>query len=101
MTTSEALMSIKTDNKWRYFKYGYELPAKVRKQFDWMVDEEYESSLFFRYKRHWYAVDEFMSVPRASEFHDWDGYHQDSYFSGTLIKISTDGERYKVGYFYS
>ena len=44
-------ITIKTNNQWRDFTYGYELPAKWRKEFDWIKsDEEYNNSLFVKVK---------------------------------------------------
>ena len=34
-------------------------------------------------------------------FRGWDGYANDTYFSGTIIKLSSDGERYKIGRYYN
>lgn len=31
----------------------------------------------------------------------WHGYHGDSYFSGVLIRLSDDGERYQVATYFS
>ena len=98
---------IKTDNKWRNLIYGYELPVKWRKEFDWIKnDEEYENTNFAKYRGWVYNIDEFMSIPRGvgagfPEFHAWDGYMSDTAFSGVLIKLSSDGEQYKIGRFYS
>jgi hypothetical protein len=42
-----------------------------------------------------------MNVPDTETFKGWDGYSSDSAFSGVLIKISKDGEEYKIGTFNS
>jgi hypothetical protein len=99
-------VTIKSDKKWHTFKYGYELPKKYRKEFDYLIDEEYETRSFAYYRRNYYDINEFQRMPKiqnedGSEFAKWDGYMQDSYFSGILIKVSSDGERYKIGMFYS
>lgn len=98
-------VKLRTDNKWRNFLYGYELPKKWRKHFDWMNDEEFETMNFVKTpgKNKWYyALDEFMITSNMAMFPGvWDGYHSDTYFSGHVIRVSTDGEQYKIGYFYS
>jgi hypothetical protein len=38
---------------------------------------------------------------KLPELKDWDGYQSDSYFSGVVIKISPDGEQYKIGTYFS
>lgn len=97
-----ARVTIKTDNKWKYFKYGYELPRKARKEFDYVDDEEFDSMSFIKYRNWWYSLNDFMRVSSGrTEFRGWDGYHSDSYFSGIVIKVSGDSESYKIGTYYS
>jgi hypothetical protein len=100
---------IKTDNKWRNILTGYELPEKVWKDFDYLKYEEFKEHSFIRYKGEYYDLGEFMHIDKKTfgigeaprPFMKWDGYMNDTYFSGIVIKISSDGERYKVGRFYS
>lgn len=99
--SDEKRLTIKTDNKWHGFKYRNEVPAKVLKdQFDYQ-DEDISDN-FFKFKGTWYHTDQFMRLDdRNGEMKGWDGYAGDSYFSGVLIKLSSDGERYKVATYYS
>jgi hypothetical protein len=91
--------NVTTDNKWKQFKYGNEVPDKVLSEnFDWL---EEKTDGFFVYRKSWYHVSEFMNVPDTETFKGWDGYSSDSAFSGVLIKISKDGEEYKIGTFNS
>lgn len=39
-------LTIKTDNKWKNFLYGYELTAKEKKEFDYMSEEEIDCGNF-------------------------------------------------------
>lgn len=94
-------MKIYTDNKWKDFKYRDEVPAKVlREEFDYQDEDEVYDG-YFKYRGSWYHTDEFMRFGPGmpSEFRKWDGYLSDSFYSGVLIKISPDGEQYKVGTF--
>ena len=105
-------LMIKTDYKWREFVYRSDVPAKVLKsQFDW-TDEAFEehgdySDGFFRYRGYWYHLNDFMTTrdtfksDTSSPIKAWDGYHGDSYFSGVLIKLSKDGERFQVATYFS
>ena len=53
-------VTIKTDNKWRNLLYGYELPVKWRREFDYIKsDEEFETRNFAKYRGNYYDVDEF------------------------------------------
>lgn len=105
-------VTIKTDNKWRNLLYGYELSKKWRKEFDYIKsDEEFVNHNFAKYRGWVYDVNEFQRLPTIGDtsgrnvvfpvFRGWDGYTNDTYFSGILIKLSSDGEQYKIGRFYS
>lgn len=87
----------RTQKKWRNLKYGYELPKKWRKDFDWLSDEEYDMENFALINKRYYALSEFVRTPESLEKMGWHGIHNDSYFSGVLIAISDDGEQYKSG----
>lgn len=97
-------LTIVTNNAPRILKYGYELPAKLRADFDYMTEEELSSADFMVYKNQWYDLGEFMRVPENSELakQGWQGYASDSFFSGVVIKY--DGlanDRVIVGRYYS
>lgn len=97
-------VTIKTDKKWKDFVYRYDVPEKVLKsEFDWL-DEDEGVDGFFKFKGTWYHQSMFMRINHGdpnSPFKNWDGYHGDSAFSGVVIKLSDDGEKYKVGSYYS
>jgi hypothetical protein len=106
------VVTIKSDRKWRNLLYGYELPKKQRKEFDYIKsDEEFETRNFAKYHGQYYDINEFQVLPIIGdasgkhvvypEFRGWDGYMNDTYSSGVLIKLSSDGEQYKIGRFYS
>ena len=100
-------LTIRTNNHWREFVYRDDVPSSVlASQFDW-TDEAHEkdgsySDGFFKYLGCWYHLADFMRFtndaggPMAS----WHGQAGDSYFSGTLIRISDDGEQYQVARYY-
>jgi len=87
---------ITTDNKWKPFKYGYEVPEKVLKEdFDWMDDEKTDG--FINYRKCWYHISEFMVVPKEKSVDGWQAISPDSVFSAVLLQVSNDGEEYKIG----
>jgi len=95
-------LTIKTNNQPRRLLFACEFSgaerAKLREQFDWMSDDEFDSNCsFFRYKGYYYNLADFMRVDVAngSPFVGWHGYSSDSYFSGVLIKLC--GEDVIVG----
>ena len=90
-------ITITTDNKWKPFKYGYEVPEKVLKEdFDWM-DEDEKSSGFMKYRGVWYHISEFMAIPKDKTVDGWQGMFPDSAFSAVMLQVSNDGEEYKIG----
>jgi hypothetical protein len=91
-------VTIKTNRQWRNFCYRNEVPAKVLfEQFDYL-DEDEGFDGFFKYRGCWYHTSGFMTVPDGDTFiKNWQGYASDSFFSGIVINISRDGERYQVG----
>jgi hypothetical protein len=99
-------MNIKTNNQPRRLLFACEFSgserAKLRQQFDWMSDEEFDSnSSFFRYKGYYYNLADFMRVHVSpdSPMSGWHGYSSDSYYSGVLIKLC--GEDVIVGTYIS
>lgn len=98
-------LTIKTDRKWRNFKYGYEVPDKVIVQYFPHLnnDDGDASDGFIHYRRRWYHVSDFMAVTEGNPLEEmgFDGYLNDTYFSGVAIEISRDGEQYRIATFYS
>jgi len=96
-------MKIITNKRWREFLPREAVPKTVLKsQFDW-TDEDHAkhgdySDGFIHYKGCWYHLGDFM---RDGAPDGWGGVHGDSYFSGVLIKLSSDGEHYQIGSYYS
>ena len=68
----------------------------IRSDFDWMEDLESETG-FFKYKGHIYNLTEFTRTSEHSELVSWDGNAPDSYFSGVLVKLSSDCEQVTCG----
>jgi hypothetical protein len=67
--------------------------AKLRSQFDYLTDTEFEDEQFVAYKGYYYSLSDFMRTPSACDsFDGWDGYSSDSFFSGVLIKLLEDGD---------
>jgi len=91
-------MNIISNYQYRNFLYGYELPEKIRADFDYVDD--IDSASFIKYRGQYYSIDDFMVIqtgPNAiSEFAEWHGYYSDSFFSGILIRLSDDHEQYQI-----
>ena len=69
------------------------LYSKLRGQFDYLTEDEFDQTEFFQYRGVWYCVGDFIRVVAASHEHlyGWDGYSSDSYFSGVVMKYCYDG----------
>jgi hypothetical protein len=92
-------MQIRTDHKRRFFAYRSEVPEKVLADQFAHLNEDDAIDGFFRYRGHWYHLSDFLRFSDsalAEDFEGWDGYHSDSVFSGVLVKVSRDGEKYQV-----
>lgn len=87
-------MTIKTNNCPRPLLYLWDFSesdqAKIRSQYDWMDTEDLECNYgFFKYQGYFYHLQDFLRVSCEStgDLVGWDGYTNDSYFSGVLIKL--------------
>jgi hypothetical protein len=93
-------MEIKTDHKWRPFIYGHELTEKEKKEldyYDWNDENaDCHSGVFFRYRGWTYDLSQILRV----DMDGWDGAESQTYSSGILVKVSKDGEYYKVGRYF-
>jgi hypothetical protein len=99
-------LTIKTNNQPRQPMSGLTLElfvgqrkaAKIRRDYDYLTDEEFENEDFIDYRGQVYAMSDFMrfnfipEVDDESPYHQWDGYINDTYFSGVLIKLCDDGD---------
>lgn len=94
-------VTIKTNRNWRDLVYRSDVPAAVlSSQFDYLSEDD-ASDGFFQYRGHWYHTSDFMRIEHNADLVGWDGYSSDSYFSGVVVKFSSDGERYRVGTYFS
>ncbi len=92
-------LTIKTNNQWRDLVYRSDVPANsLASDFDYQNAEEVLDG-FFEYHGHWYHLDQFTRSEGILK--NWDGYSGDSYSSGVLIKLSSDGERVMCATYFS
>lgn len=90
-------MNIITNNKPRHLIYGYELPEKVKAEFDYYSGDDLNDAAFFKYKGQYYDVNQFTRC----NIEGWQGCHNDTYFSGLFIKFTDDLESVIVAQYYS
>lgn len=90
---------VRSDQRWKDFTYGADVPEAIRKnEFDWLDDAE-GSDHFFQHHGTWYHLSQFMRVETGGDLAKagWEGYHSDSFSTGVVVKVSDDGDKYKVG----
>ena len=98
-------MKIKTNNQPRDILTWYDLTPAEQKEFDYL--EEGEGS-FFRYKGWVYDLGEFMRTdvsivlhPQRDSLEKWHGYASGSYFSGVLVRYTSNCDQVIVGQYFS
>lgn len=96
-------MKVKTNRQWRQFVYRSDVPSEVlASQFDWQRPESIEQGDyqdgFLCYRGHWYHLADFLRLTDDSlSVEGWQGYSADGFYSGVVIRVSSDGERYQIG----
>tara|TARA_B110000858_G_C17498608_1_gene334945 strand:+ start:148 stop:453 length:306 start_codon:yes stop_codon:yes gene_type:complete len=97
-------MKIITNNHYRAILSFFELSTKEQDELKDSYDTIQESS-FFRYRGQVYDLGEFMrpcgysydDATISHEMKEWEGYHNDSFFSSILVKYSSCNDAVKVG----
>lgn len=91
-------MRIETNNQPRAILSWYDLTPAEQKEFNYL---EEGAGSFFRYKGWVYNLGEFMRIDYTAINDKWHGYASDSYFSGVLIRYTSDCEQVIVGSYFS
>ena len=100
-------LKIITDNKYRPVLYWYDLLPKEQEEYAYLEPVDKGFFGFFRYRKWCYCLQDFMRVDYNAPFKEnipfkgWDGYHNDSFFSGVLVKYSECGDAVKVATYIS
>jgi hypothetical protein len=93
-------MQITTNNQARELISAFELPTanykELRKEFDYLDDQDFESAMFFTYKGQIYCLADFMRLDSYIPG-NWQGVMNDTYFSGILVKIVDSCQSVVVG----
>jgi len=94
-------MEIITNHQYRMILSFFDLTEKEQKNIRDHYDTIKDSS-FFRYRGNVYDLGDFMRNNDNSPFcNEWDGYHNDSFFSSVLVKYSSCNDAVKVGLAFS
>tara|TARA_R100001163_G_C4923888_1_gene102894 strand:- start:25 stop:333 length:309 start_codon:yes stop_codon:yes gene_type:complete len=94
--------TIITNNHERYFKYGCEVPQPTLDWYNWL-DEDSKHDGWICYRGHWSHISDYLAIhnpihnPNPPEWlKKWDGAKAESLSVSTLIKVSDDGETYRI-----
>jgi len=93
-------MQITTNHQARELISAFELSTanykELRKQFDYLDEQDFESAMFFTYKGEIYCLADFMRLDSYIPG-NWQGIMNDTYFSGILVKIVDSCQSVVVG----
>jgi len=90
-------MKIITNHHYRPILHWDEL-TESEQDLRYGIYDGIEESSFFEYRHCLYDLNDFMCNTDNSPFSsDWDGYHNDSFFSAVLVKLDDSGDSVKVG----
>jgi hypothetical protein len=92
-------LTIRTNNVPRHLFYDSELgPAElkeVKSEFDYLSDSEIGETCFFRYRKQWYCLADFITLSPENQ---WQGYFGLTAWSAIYVKIVKDCESIVVGF---
>lgn len=94
-------LTIKCNWQWRLCLNWDQLTPKEQKEFDYLSEDDRQGRDFVRYRGWVYDLGEFMRANSAfGEM--WDGYRDDSFFSGVLIRYNPeDSDRVMLATYFS
>lgn len=94
-------MQITTNHQPRDLISAFELntaqSTKLRKEFAWMDDSEFESAMFFNYRGQIYALADFIRTEGDLLAKGWQGMHSWYAGAGVVIKIVESCQSVIVG----
>lgn len=95
----ELVFEIKTNGRFRDLLTYWDLPRKVRKDFDYIDEDTEHDQRFFKYRGVWYDANEFTPTNGAmfGQLKQWPLYQSDSHFSGVVLKYDEEFEQICVG----
>jgi len=85
---------------WRCFISGYDLPDKVKEEFDYVSNINNE--FFMKYCGEYYWLGDFMRIEGGGTdniFKDWDCMMSSTAFSGVLVRLHSSFHMYMIGRF--
>lgn len=91
-------MKVVTNNQPRELLHWHDLTKAEQAEAESLLDEQAEESTYFRYKGQVYSLSEFMRL--GGQPKEWDGVHNETFWSGVLVRVVEHGEAVVVGSYY-
>ena len=84
-------VTVKTNNVPRDLIWAHDLNVaqhtKLRQEFDYMSDEDFQGGMFFQYRGEFYSLSEFLTLNGDLLAQGWQGICGQTAFSGLVVKI--------------
>ena len=94
-------LTVKTNNVPRDLIHAFELSgaqySKLRAEYDWMEDQDFDYAMFFEYRGQVYALADFLRTEGDILRDGWQGILNETFFSCLVVKIVQSCERIVVG----
>lgn len=94
-------LTVKTNNVPRDLISAFELNgaqySKLRAEFDYLEDADFEYAMFFEYRGQVYALADFLRTEGDLLAQGWQGICNQTYFSGLVIRIVESCQSVVVG----
>ena len=71
--------------------------TKLRKEFDYMNDADFDSAMFFKYRRQVYSLAKFLRTEGDLLAQGWQGICNETVYSGVVVKITQSCQYVVVG----
>ena len=89
------------------FELSTEERTTLRQEYDWMSEDNFDNTHFFKYRGDTYSTQDFLTTKKSFWNPDppgwqdgWDGYLNDTFFSAVLVKYIDDDERVIVAEYF-
>ena len=100
-TADMSTITVKTNNVPRDLISAFQLSSaqytKLRAEYDWMEDQDFDYAMFFNYRGQVYTLADFMRTEGDILRDGWQGILNETFFSGIVVKIIESCERIVVG----
>ena len=92
-------ITVRTNRVWSEFSCRDDVPPEALAEFDWL--DATEDGGFMCHGIEWYHISQFTRLEGSGGLaRAWSAALAFTVWSGMVIRVSRDGERYQIGYFF-